>query len=275
MLSKNPAHEIDERLSHISQNSPALASFIKHIENSVVAKPHVLVAYAWVLYMALFSGGRYLRASLQNAGTDFWLRSQQQSLSAAQPPRDVIDPFPTEQDTSLSDMRAITPHHLKRLTSESKSCAPEKEITQTLHRFFHFPGAEDGEDIKKEFKERVAEIDTLLSDGEKDEIVKEAQHIFNFMVEIVGDLDMVCNTNIDQRKEKSTDGPAIMSVEGGDGVSAIAREWLSSANLTLRPNKQDARILSVEAASRMVNLGMGILWQCISSLFMGRAFNDQ
>ncbi|KAI9890075.1 MAG: hypothetical protein M1814_004474 [Vezdaea aestivalis] len=36
------------------------------------AKPHVLVAYLWILYMALFSGGRFIRRQLLGAGPAFW-----------------------------------------------------------------------------------------------------------------------------------------------------------------------------------------------------------
>jgi hypothetical protein len=111
---------------------------------------------------------------------------------------------------------------LKGLTLDTESCAPEDGTAQKLHQFFHFPGLEDGEDIKREFKKRVVEIDLLLSDTEKDEIVEEAQHIFVFMVGIVGDLDAVCNTNLEQEKEKCTGGPVSMRVDGGDGACNIA-----------------------------------------------------
>jgi heme oxygenase len=49
-----------------------VAEFCTHIRRSVGHKPHVLVAYAWCYYMAVFSGGRYIRAQLLKADTDFW-----------------------------------------------------------------------------------------------------------------------------------------------------------------------------------------------------------
>lgn len=39
----------------------------------VVQKPHLLVAYSWVMYMAIFSGGRWIRQQLASAGSAFWL----------------------------------------------------------------------------------------------------------------------------------------------------------------------------------------------------------
>lgn len=46
--------------------------FINHIKISTSRNPHVLVAYAWVMYMALFNGGRWMRAQLLAAGDEFW-----------------------------------------------------------------------------------------------------------------------------------------------------------------------------------------------------------
>lgn len=51
---------------------PRLRSFLSHISTSTGAKPHILIAYTWVLYMALFSGGRYLRSQLRTANTEAW-----------------------------------------------------------------------------------------------------------------------------------------------------------------------------------------------------------
>ncbi|KAJ4987680.1 hypothetical protein SVAN01_06847 [Stagonosporopsis vannaccii] len=49
-----------------------VAAFCTHIRKSVHEKPWVLVAYAWCFYMAVFSGGRWIRAGLLRAGDNFW-----------------------------------------------------------------------------------------------------------------------------------------------------------------------------------------------------------
>ncbi|KAF9692737.1 hypothetical protein EKO04_009052 [Ascochyta lentis] len=49
-----------------------VASFCTHIRKSVHEKPWTLVAYAWCFYMAIFSGGRWIRAGLLAAGDEFW-----------------------------------------------------------------------------------------------------------------------------------------------------------------------------------------------------------
>ncbi len=46
--------------------------FIEHSCTSLNTKPHLLIAYTWILYMALFSGGRHIRACLRSAGSEFW-----------------------------------------------------------------------------------------------------------------------------------------------------------------------------------------------------------
>jgi heme oxygenase len=35
--------------------------------------PHVLLAYAWTMYLAIFSGGRWIRKQLRDAGEGFWM----------------------------------------------------------------------------------------------------------------------------------------------------------------------------------------------------------
>lgn len=51
---------------------PRLSDFTAHIEASTSTRPHILVAYAWVMYMALFNGGRWMRSELFTAGDKFW-----------------------------------------------------------------------------------------------------------------------------------------------------------------------------------------------------------
>ncbi|KAJ5363823.1 uncharacterized protein N7496_009536 [Penicillium cataractarum] len=46
---------------------------IKHeLRNRIQDKPHILVAYVWIMYSALLYGGRDIRAILLKAGPEFW-----------------------------------------------------------------------------------------------------------------------------------------------------------------------------------------------------------
>jgi heme oxygenase len=268
LLSGKSSQGIYESIAHVSQTSPVLASFVEHMEVSVIENPHVLVAYAWVLYMALFSGGRYLRASVRNGGTDdFWLRSSlSQPPSANQAPQIVINPFAAEEKNLLP---RLSPPRLAPLDPEPLL----KARVATVHQFFNFPGVEDGEDIRKEFKSRFAEMEMILSDREKEEIVEEAQHIFNFMVGVVGDLDTVCNTKLEQGKAERSEGHVVGRLESIPGVSTFARGWMSMA-WTGRQGDM-TRSLVLRATSRMLNLGLETLWPCLLLLLLSVAVGGE
>ncbi|KJX99306.1 hypothetical protein TI39_contig364g00002 [Zymoseptoria brevis] len=46
--------------------------WMKSMRMTMRRQPHVLVAFAWVFYMATFSGGRWIRQQLANSGDEFW-----------------------------------------------------------------------------------------------------------------------------------------------------------------------------------------------------------
>ena len=48
------------------------AAFRQQIEISISANPHVLLCYAWTMYLALFNGGRWIRKLLVSADSGFW-----------------------------------------------------------------------------------------------------------------------------------------------------------------------------------------------------------
>ncbi|KAI9698638.1 MAG: heme oxygenase [Candelina mexicana] len=149
LLKVNDDATLDLHLS-AAANDLCLNEFLCHIQQVVKSHPHVLVAYAWVMYMAIFSGGRWIRAQLQAAPPKFWQRNQFDSLKSASP--SDIDPHP-----GLA--------------------------------FFHFDGIHDGEDIKAEFKQRLAEVEVLLTPQEKDDVVAEALNIFRHIILLVEELD--------------------------------------------------------------------------------------
>jgi heme oxygenase len=49
------------------------AIYQQRILASLSTKPHVLLAYTWTMYLALFNGGRWMRSQLFSAGPSFWL----------------------------------------------------------------------------------------------------------------------------------------------------------------------------------------------------------
>ncbi|KAI0122943.1 hypothetical protein BJ170DRAFT_118466 [Xylariales sp. AK1849] len=135
---------LEDQLASAAE-SPILSAFLQHLHQAVRDRPHVLLAYAWVLYMALFSGGRFIRASLARVAPSFWTA--------------------TDQDPEILPLR-----------------------------FFTFDAPQDGDEIKLAFKKRLAESsDSLLTADEREDVVAEAKCIFEFMVGVVEELDVVCS----------------------------------------------------------------------------------
>lgn len=133
---------LEEQLRAASRY-PVLGAFLAHTEESVAARPHILLAYAWVFYMALFSGGRFIHATLAHVPAAAWgTKPQKGRLPLA---------------------------------------------------FFTFATPQDGDEIKVSFKHRFAEASHGLQPQEESDVVEEARRIFEFMIDIVAELDGICN----------------------------------------------------------------------------------
>lgn len=137
-----------------------VAEYCAHIRRRVGNKPHVLVAYAWCYYMAVFSGGRYIRAELLRAGNNFWTAS-------------------TEGDASTADKGAV------RLEGQGLS-------------FWSFSGEHDGVDIKEAFKARLEAAEVLLTPDERVDIIEEAKIIFKLSAGLVDELDQKLGTDLEK-----------------------------------------------------------------------------
>jgi heme oxygenase len=146
-----------EQLNDAS-DSPALGNFLTHTKNLVKKSPHVLLAYAWVLYMALFSGGRFIRAALENIYPGFWVPASDQH------PKPAIFAGSTRNNT------------------------------QPLS-FFHFDTPDNGEGLKLAFKKRLLESENMLTEAEREDVILEARCIFDFMIRLVRELDDICGTD--------------------------------------------------------------------------------
>ncbi|KAH8724130.1 hypothetical protein GQ44DRAFT_709196 [Phaeosphaeriaceae sp. PMI808] len=130
-----------------------VAEFCAHIRKSVHQKPWTLVSYAWCFYMAVFSGGRWIRAGLLEAGPQFWQKSDE------------------DEQTAMS------------------------LLTERGLAFWHFPGQFDGEDIKLDFKARLAAADTLFTPDERVDIIEEAKNIMQLCATLVEELDDMVGTD--------------------------------------------------------------------------------
>ncbi|KAI1006938.1 hypothetical protein K3495_g1284 [Podosphaera aphanis] len=183
--------EIQRQIETVSMTG-SLAKFLDYTKSSVERNPHVILAYAWVLYMALFSGGRYIRSSLKDAGgsgVNFWNQDSStfrsyDNMEAPSSPKICVPTFATSEKSSSP---AFSMPQIQGTTSKMASSL----------QFFHFVGNKDGEDIKAEFKKRVSEAEQQLTESEKTDIVIESQHIFRYMTEVINDLDEIMETQED------------------------------------------------------------------------------
>ncbi len=134
-----------------------------HIVTSTTRKPHVLIAYAWVMYMAIFSGGRHIRNELAGAGDAFW---RKEMVKATDAPLGL---------------------HYQRMTDGGEKS--NLHDAQFGYSFLSFDGEADGEDIKADFKQRLACVEDVLSPEERRDVVAEAQQVFRFSILLVREID--------------------------------------------------------------------------------------
>ncbi|ROT43159.1 heme oxygenase-like protein [Sodiomyces alkalinus F11] len=186
-------HHIEEQLAVVSQSGP-LAEFTQHISSTIRERPHVLLAYAHTLFMALFAGGRFIRSILESVpGDTFW----SSPCSDAQ-----LDVTPTMSYPSQSR----PPGAIFSATHQ------ERDADLLPLAFFRFSPPTNGENLKGEFKERLASVESLLTPSERHDIVQEAICIFDNMLSLVAHLDSLCGT-------PGLDDAPVSGKRGFDGTS--------------------------------------------------------
>jgi heme oxygenase len=157
----NGGRAIEASDSAKAAQGDALVEFSSYIRQAVKEKPHLLIAYAWTMYMAVFSGGRWIRSQLCLTGEEFWIgapiKAGQQS--AGEPSK-----------VQVEDMAKFEPLGLS---------------------FWFFPGPQDGEDIKTTFKQRLQDGESILTSEQRAEIIAEAQDIFTRCDALVRELDVM------------------------------------------------------------------------------------
>jgi heme oxygenase len=158
-----------------------VADFCDHIRRRVGNKPHVLVAYAWCFYMAVFSGGRYIRAELLKAGDTFWTKGRETG----------------EQN------------------GDEKIRLQEKGLS-----FWSFPGQHDGMDIKESFKSHLMSAEALFTPEERIDIVEEAKIIFKLSANLVHELDEQLGTDL-ERLKPSLPAERHQAEKSGDLITAV------------------------------------------------------
>ncbi|PGG99098.1 hypothetical protein GX51_06438 [Blastomyces parvus] len=131
----------------------AATAFAAHIKSATAEHPHLIMVYAWIMYLILLNGGRRIRTKLAAGGHDFW----------------KTNPVATEHGDGDSGI----PNGL-------------------TFWFFHRDDKDlyDDEGIKQEFKARLHSASNLLSVSERAQIIVEAVNIFRHCSRIIAEIDV-------------------------------------------------------------------------------------
>ncbi|KAF2670226.1 heme oxygenase-like protein [Microthyrium microscopicum] len=143
--------------------------FTQHIEAAVAEKPQLLIAYAFVMYMAIFSGGRWIRSVLAAPGASFWATSEKPGSPPASP---ALSPTSSVHEK----LRTFTAAQQERFEAAGLS-------------FWFWSGMNDGVDIKAEFKRRLDSFESVLTEEMRQDVIEEAKEIFIRCEGLVGELD--------------------------------------------------------------------------------------
>ncbi|PGH04409.1 hypothetical protein AJ80_08520 [Polytolypa hystricis UAMH7299] len=143
-----------EEDSHAMKENAATA-FASHIRDSTEHRPHLILVYAWIMYMALLNGGRRIRTKLVSAGPYFWEPKNHDGTLQTPP--------------ATSDGRPPPPNGLS---------------------FWFFDYDSNDQGIKYAFRERILSASSLLTSTERTEVIAEAVEIFHQCNLIVAEIDV-------------------------------------------------------------------------------------
>lgn len=62
----------DQEKAEVDELAEQSMVYHQRILANLAAKPHVLLAHVWTMYLALFNGGRWMRSQFFSAGSSFW-----------------------------------------------------------------------------------------------------------------------------------------------------------------------------------------------------------
>ena len=126
------------------ETAPRLKAMTRRISDATERKPHLLMAYTWLLYMALFSGGRYIRARLRDAGTEFWTGGESEKGGSID---EVLSFWTFEGGEDGEDVKA----DFKQKFAEMENCLTGQEMEEVVQEATYIMDAMMGtvEEISK------------------------------------------------------------------------------------------------------------------------------
>ena len=183
-------------VDQIPLSDTALGTIQEHenaVRVSIRAKPHIVMAYTWVMYMALFNGGRIIRDALAAAGPEFWHVSNSST--------DVEEGIHLILDERL--------------------------------QFWHFDSPNDGDDIKEDFKTRFETAAAQLTVSERVDVVDESVRIFAICHNMVDWLDTNVGSGRDVEGDLEEESVLQQTTWYGRAISVIFAGMLAVWKIVL------------------------------------------
>lgn len=174
--------ELDAEIRRVVTSDGSLRDFTTRIRDTLEKRPHVLVSYAYVFYMALFAGGRIIRSTLESQDHSFW---DGIPVTPVKPRMLASEQDPAGTGASRGPTAGRMP---EEAVSRNWSSGAE---SSTPVNFLKFDTPSDGEDLKEEFKGRLRDSESLLTETEREDIIQEATVIFEEMLSVVEQLDLL------------------------------------------------------------------------------------
>lgn len=184
---------VEEQMRAVGKTG-RLGRFLFHTKRSINKKPHLILAYAYCLYLALLSGGYYIRNELALIKTEFWqivpapikpgMLACNKGPVKDGPPETYPTPASPTKTQRQHDPRIKVP--LDFLDFDLDDSPPAEDRRQQV------------KSLKADFKQRFAESEQALNDVERDEIAKESICIFQNLILVVAQLDEICGTPPDK-----------------------------------------------------------------------------
>lgn len=234
-----------EEMTSDDNPSPHLAATIKLVERIQFIsqdKPHLLIAYFWIFYMALFSGGRWIRAQLQAAPPSFW-----------------VTPFNLLSTSSSASASAAMDNVEKYPPSPADSAYCPTDRGLGGFSFLSFATEPDGLPTKSRFLETLAKHEAAFTRAERDEIVEEGVWIFECCVAMVGALDEWLG-----RRSENTEGHAQKSGSQEARAQTSSRGKLSVNPAIYMPSPKNQMLIRRTSVSF---LGLAALWWASTRYF--------
>lgn len=193
-----------------------LHAYAAHISTAAAARPHVLLAYAWVMYMGVLSGGRWIRAQIDASAT-----SNASADGAAAGAATTFWPVPTASSSCKCNTEDNNEDAAAPDDGDVSSFPLSSDPGRLFLRFAR--GTHDGEDVKRAFRDRFAAADAALPPALRDDVAREAEVAFTWIVRLVAALDGVA--------ADAAAGAAATHLDFGRGDDAAAARRRSAADM--------------------------------------------